>query len=282
MMNMKNEQQIENEFIKKLIDLKYVYREDIRDKFSLEENFRKHFERLNRVKLSDSEFIRLRDSIINSDVFENAKKLREINTFKRDDDTPLQYTLVNLKNWCKNEFEVVNQLRINTENSNHRYDVILLINGIPVVQIELKTLQITPKKAMEQIVNYKNDPGNGYTNSLLCFIQLFIVSNETNTYYFANNRKEHFSFNADERFLPIYEFADKNNNKITNLYESVSLSGVIRPAETASSMPVLLPEVAQPPKAAASASAAAASARLRKSGEAGMAFMTEAPSDEIG
>lgn len=98
---MKTERQIENEFIKKLIDLKYVYREDIRDKFSLEENFRKHFERLNRVKLSDSEFIRLRDSIINSDVFENAKKLREINTFKRDDDTPLQYTLVNLKNWCK-------------------------------------------------------------------------------------------------------------------------------------------------------------------------------------
>ena len=216
---MKNEKQIENEFIKKLIDLKYVYREDIRDKFSLEENFRKHFERLNRVKLSDSEFKRLHESIINPDVFENAKRLREINTFKRDDDTPLQYTLVNLKNWCKNEFEVVNQLRINTENSNHRYDVILLINGIPVVQVELKTLQITPKKAMEQIVNYKNDPGNGYTNSLLCFIQLFIVSNETNTYYFANNRKEHFSFNADERFLPIYEFADQENNKITNLYE---------------------------------------------------------------
>ena len=106
MMRMKNEQQIENEFIEKLIDLKYVYREDIRDKSSLEENFRKHFERLNRVKLSNSEFKRLCDSIINSDVFENAKKLREINTFKRDDDTPLQYTLVNLKNWCKNEFEV--------------------------------------------------------------------------------------------------------------------------------------------------------------------------------
>ena len=72
----KSEKQIESEFIKKLIDLKYVYREDIRDKFSLEENFRKHFERLNRVKLSDSEFIRLRDSIINPDVFENAKKTK--------------------------------------------------------------------------------------------------------------------------------------------------------------------------------------------------------------
>lgn len=216
---MKSEKEIELGFIQKLQDLKYTYREDIRDKASLEANFRTHFERLNRVKLSDSEFNRLRDSIITADVFAAAKILRERNTFKRDDDTPLQYTLVNIKDWCKNEYEVVNQLRINTDNSNHRYDVIILINGVPVVQVELKTLQITPKKAMEQIVEYKNDPGNGYLNSLLCFMQLFIVSNETKTYYFANNHKEHFCFNAEERFLPIYEFAEENNKKVTNLYE---------------------------------------------------------------
>ena len=160
---MKLEKEIESSFIQKLQDLKYKYRQDIRDKASLESNFREHFERLNRVRLSDSEFTRLRDSIITADVFAAAKALREMNTFKRDDDTPLQYTLVNTKDWCKNEFEVVNQLRINTDNSNHRYDVIILINGIPVVQIELKTLQITPKKAMEKIVNYKNDPANEYT-----------------------------------------------------------------------------------------------------------------------
>lgn len=216
---MKSEQQIETAFIQKLKDIKYTYREDIRGKASLKANFKKHFEDLNRVKLSDAEFIRLKDSIITPDVFAAAKTLREMNTFKRDDDTPLQYTLVNIRNWCKNEFEVINQLRINTDNSNHRYDVIILINGIPVVQVELKTLQITPKKAMEQIVEYKNDIGNGYANSLLCFIQLFIVSNETKTYYFANNQKEHFCFNADERFLPIYEFADVQNKKITNLYD---------------------------------------------------------------
>ncbi|GAU76659.1 type I restriction endonuclease subunit R [Fusibacter sp. 3D3] len=216
---MKSERQIESTFIEKLKDLKYTYRDDIRDKASLEANFKQHFEKLNRVKLSPSEFARLKDSIITADVFTAAKTLREINTFKRDDDTPLQYTLVNIKDWCKNDFEVITQLRINTENSNHRYDVIILINGVPIVQVELKSLTITPKKAMEQIVDYKNDPGNGYTNSLLCFIQLFIVSNETKTYYFANNHKEHFSFNADERFLPIYEFADEKNEKITNLYE---------------------------------------------------------------
>jgi len=176
---MKSEKHIELDFIQKLKDLKYIYREDIRDKASLDDNFRSHFEKLNHVKLGDSEFSRLKDSIVTSDVFDAAKKLRETNTFIRDDGTPLQYSLVNIKDWCKNEFEVINQLRINTDNSNHRYDVIILINGVPVTQIELKSLTITPKKAMEQIVDYKNDTGNGYTTSLLCFIQLFIVSNES-------------------------------------------------------------------------------------------------------
>ncbi len=216
---MKKEQQIEEEFISKLKDLKYTYRNNIRDKASLEANFREHFQRLNKVNLSDAEFARLRDEIITADVFSAAKRLRETNTFRRDDDTPLQYTLVNIRDWCKNEFEVINQLRMNTESSHHRYDVIILINGVPAVQIELKTLQVTPKRAMEQIVDYKNDPGNGYTNSLLCFMQLFIVSNETNTYYFANNHKDHFAFNADERFLPIYQLADEANKKITHLHD---------------------------------------------------------------
>ena len=216
---MKSEKQIESEFIEKLQGLKYKYRNDIRNRDSLEANFRMHFEKLNCVTLSDSEFARLRETIITPEVFTAAKTLRETNTFKRDDDTPLQYTLVNIKDWCKNEFEVINQLRMNTENSNHRYDVIILINGVPIVQVELKTLQITPKRAMEQIVEYKNDPGNGYSNSLLCFMQLFIVSNETSTYYFANNPKEYFCFHSDERFLPIYQMADKDNKKISHLHD---------------------------------------------------------------
>ncbi len=217
---MRDEKQIEKDFIDFLVaEQKYIYRKDIKDRATLEANFKSHFERLNQVHLSDTEFSRLKENIIKPNVYESAKVLREINTLIRDDDTPLQYTLVNISDWCKNEFEVINQLRINTENNNHRYDVIILINGLPLVQIELKTLHITPKKAMEQIVNYKNDPGNGYLNSLLCFMQLFIVSNESSTYYFANNNVEHFSFNADERFLPIYILADKDNKKITHLHE---------------------------------------------------------------
>ena len=87
------------------------------------------------------------------------------------------------------------------------------------MQIELKTLGVNPRRAMEQIVEYKHDPGNGYTKTLLCFMQLFIVSNRDRTYYFANNNARHFAFNADERFLPIYEFADEGNRKITQLDE---------------------------------------------------------------
>lgn len=214
---MAKEKQIEQELISKLKDLKYTYRHDIRDRATLEKNFREHFEKLNAVQLTDSEFARLLESIITPDVFQAARRLRERNSFERDDGTTLYYTLVNIKDWCKNSFEVVNQLRINTDTSHHRYDVILLINGVPVVQIELKALDISPRRAMQQIVDYKNDPGNGYTKTLLCFLQLFIVSNRTDTWYFANNNNSHFSFNADERFLPLYQFADKDNSKITHL-----------------------------------------------------------------
>lgn len=214
---MTTESQIEQSLIDKLKELKYSYREDIRDREALERNFREKFEALNHVKLTESEFSRLRDSVVNADVFAAARHLRERNSFERDDGTPLYYTLVNIKDWCKNSFEVINQLRINTDYSHHRFDVILLINGVPVVQIELKTLQISPRKAMQQIVDYKNDPGNGYSKTLLCFLQLFIVSNRSDTWYFANNNSRHFSFNADERFLPLYQFASEDNKKITHL-----------------------------------------------------------------
>ncbi|QCY09320.1 type I restriction endonuclease subunit R [Pseudomonas sp. MPC6] len=212
-----SEQKIEQGFIDKLVELKYTYRPDITDRASLERNFREKFEALNRVHLTDGEFARLLDEIVTPDVFAAARTLRERNALTREDGTPLNYTLVNIKDWCKNTFEVVNQLRINTDNSHHRFDVLILINGVPCVQVELKTLGINPRRAMEQIVEYKNDPGNGYTKTLLCFLQLFIVSNRDNTFYFANNSARHFSFNADERFLPIYQFADEANKKITYL-----------------------------------------------------------------
>ncbi len=211
------ESTIEQELIEKLGELKYTLRPDIRDRAAMERNFREKFEALNRVSLTDSEFKRLLDEIVTPDVFKAAQTLRHRNAFARDDGTPLNYTLVNINDWCKNDFEVASQFRINTDYSYHRYDVLLLVNGVPAVQIELKTLGIKPRRAIEQIVEYKNDPGNSYTRTLLCFIQLFIVSNRDFTYYFANNNARHFAFNADERFLPIYQYAAPDNTKVNGI-----------------------------------------------------------------
>lgn len=214
---MTKEYLIEENLVEQLKELKYTHRPDIVDRRSLEQNFKAKFEALNRVRLSESEFLRLREQIIEPDVFAASKKLRERQYFQRENGTPLHYTLVNIKDWCKNDFEVISQLRINTENSHQRYDIILLINGLPVVQIELKKLDVSHRKAMQQIVDYKNDPGNGYSNTLMCYMQLFIVSNGSRTIYFSNNKNQHFQFNADEQFLPVYELADVNNKKINNL-----------------------------------------------------------------
>lgn len=213
------EKGLEEQLLGTLRELKYEYRSDIRDRASLEANFRAKFEELNRVTLTHSEFPRLLQEIVTDNVFAASKTLRATNTFTRDDGTPLHFSLVNLKDWCKNSFEVIHQLRINTDYSHHRYDVILLINGVPLVQIELKTLGVNPRRAMEQIVEYKADPGNGYTKTLLCFLQLFVVSNRTETWYFANNHERHFAFNAEERYLPVYQFADPDNRKVVHLDE---------------------------------------------------------------
>lgn len=213
----KKESDLEQQLIQKLQDLKYVYRPEIHTRAALEANFREKFDQLNHVTLTDNEFERLLEQTITADTFDASKKLRTGHTMLRDDDTPLDYTLINIKDWCKNSFEVVSQLRMNTKGSHHRYDVILLMNGVPVVQIELKRNKVPPQVAMKQVVDYKNDLGNGYTNSLLCFIQIFINSNGNSTQYFANNNQKHFAFDANERYLPVYRFSDESNNQINIL-----------------------------------------------------------------
>lgn len=215
---MSTERQIESELIDKLThSLGYIYRQDIVDRDTLEANFRKKFEKLNQVNLSDREFKQLLDILITPDVYAASKHLRQRNTFMREDGTPLQYTLVNTKDWCHNDFEVCRQLRINTRNSFHKYDVVLLINGLPIVQIELKNYTVNANSALNQILKYKNDEGSSYTNTLMCFVQLFVVSNKTYTRYFANNNLHHLNLYLDEAFLPVYEYATPDNQKINYL-----------------------------------------------------------------
>ena len=213
------ESQIEQHFIRHLEGLGYKYCKDIKDRASLEQNFRNKFEALNNVRLTDGEFERLMGNIISSDVYKASKKLRDKVEVVHDDGTTRFYPLVNLQNWCKNDYEVINQLRINTHSSYHRYDVIILVNGLPLVQVELKAHGVSPRVAIKQIVDYKNDRGNGYEHTLLAFMQLFIVSNEADTFYFANNPKEALTFDEKEQFLPVCRWADEQNKKVANLHE---------------------------------------------------------------
>ena len=101
------ERHLEEALLTKLQDLKYTLRRGIRDRAALEANFREKFEALDGVRLTDAEFSRFIDDIVTPDVFAAARILRERNSFTRDDGTPLNYTLVNIKDWCKNSFEAV-------------------------------------------------------------------------------------------------------------------------------------------------------------------------------
>ncbi|ETK09973.1 DEAD/DEAH box helicase [Tannerella sp. oral taxon BU063 isolate Cell 6/7/9] len=213
------ESQIEQHFIRHLEGLGYAYCKDIKDRASLEANFRNKFEALNNVRLTDGEFERLMGNIVSSDVYKASKTLRDKVEVVHDDGTTRFYPLVNLQNWCKNDYEVINQLRINTHSSYHRYDVIILINGLPLVQVELKAHGVSPRVAIKQIVDYKNDHENGYEHTLLAFMQLFIVSNEADTFYFANNPRKALTFDEKEQFLPVCRWADEQNKKVANLHE---------------------------------------------------------------
>jgi len=157
---MSKENQIEENLIQQLTELKYIYRPDVVDRKSLEQNFKTKFEALNRVRLTDNEFLRLREEIINPDVFAASKLLRERQYFQREDGTPLHYTLVNNKDWCKNDFEVISQLRINTENSHQMYGQGKTRGKVAILNLDASINQacaaITLKKGMNTTFVFQN------------------------------------------------------------------------------------------------------------------------------
>ena len=150
-----NERHIEIELIEKFTELKYTPRPEIRDRTALEANFREKFEALNRVHLTDTEFQRLLEKITTPDVFSAARALREMGTFERDDGTPLNYTLVNIKDWCKNSFEVVNQLRINTDKRQNHLTQAHIDKIIDTYQYRKEEARYARRVGMEEIE--KND-----------------------------------------------------------------------------------------------------------------------------
>ena len=176
----------------------------------LERNFREQINEHNKFRLeekplSDKEFERLMIKISGKGVFQSAKELRQLQDIQRDDGTIAYIELFNTREWCQNIFQVTHQTTVEGKYTN-RYDVNLLINGLPLVQIELKRRGMDMKEAFNQIKRYKRHSYSG----LYKFIQIFIISNGVDTKYFANGDQElNYGFT--------FYWTDVNNERINNL-----------------------------------------------------------------
>lgn len=176
----------------------------------LEKNFRSQINKHNKIELngkelSDKEFKKLLIKVSGKGVFQSAKDLRQKHNIQRDDGSTVYIELLNTKDWCKNIFQVTHQTTVEGKYIN-RYDVTILINGLPLVQIELKKRGNDMKEAFNQIKRYKR---HSYTG-LYKYIQLFIISNGVDTKYFANG-------DQDLNYGFTFYWTDVENNRITNL-----------------------------------------------------------------
>src|SRR5699024_8501527 len=167
----------------------------------------RHKEKLNGKPLTDREFDRLMTQISGKNVFTTAQILRDKFVLRRDDETELYLEFFNKDSWRKNKFQVKNKVAV-SDKYEGRYDVTILINGLPVTQIELKRSGVAIEEAFNQIERYRRDNFRG----LFKYTQLFIVSNSQNTRYFANSDKQIYKSSM------IY-WSDEQNNTINNLSE---------------------------------------------------------------
>ena len=179
----------------------------------VKENFRKQVNIHNKSELkgkelSDREFERLYTLITGKGVFASSKILREKQCIERDDGEKIYIELFNTRQWCKNIYQVSNQVTSITGEKETRYDVTLFINGLPLIQIELKARGKTLKEAVNQIERYRR---TSY-KELYKFIQIYVVSNGVNTKYFANT-------DGEINFGYTFFWTDEENNRISNLSE---------------------------------------------------------------
>ncbi|OCN06310.1 restriction endonuclease subunit R [Erysipelotrichaceae bacterium MTC7] len=212
-MGYQSEAQLEEQLVERLVNMGYE-RVNVKDEVSLIHNFRtqlnKHNkDRLKNRDLSDSEFDRLMQLISNKGVYDSAKILRNLQNITRDDGTVLYLELFNKRDWCKNIFQVANQITIQGKYEN-RYDVTILINGLPLVQIELKRRGGNTDEAFHQITRYQLHSYK-YTK-LFRFIQIFVISNGTDTKYLGNSGKE-----LSSKYT--FYWTDDKNNRYNNLKE---------------------------------------------------------------
>lgn len=227
-----SEQALENEFIRMLTEQGYDYLE-IHDSESLIKNLRTQLEIVNDYKFTDSEWDRFfNDSIANSNdgIVEKTRKIQEdnIQVLKKDDGTSKNITLIDKKCIHNNRLQVINQYVENSGNYDNRYDVTVLVNGLPLVHVEIKRRGVALKEAFNQINRYQRDSfwaGSG----LYEYIQIFVISNGTSTKYYSNTTRESHikeqtsTRNKSKKTSNSFEFtsywADSNNKVISDLVD---------------------------------------------------------------
>ncbi|HFD87911.1 MAG TPA: type I restriction endonuclease subunit R [Gammaproteobacteria bacterium] len=209
-MTTQSEQQLENALIAQMQTLGWE-RVTIPDEAALIANLKTQLEAHNRASYSDGEFKQILNKLSKGNIFERARILRDKVDYTRDDGTTGYVELIDQIQWCKNRYQVTNQVTMTGKYTN-RYDVTLLVNGLPLVQIELKRRGLEMKEAFNQTNRYHRHSfaaGRGLFN----FIQLFVISNGVNTKYYANNPI------AKRDFKQTFFWADEDNKRITQLSE---------------------------------------------------------------
>lgn len=204
-MNPQNEATLEENLIKQLQTLGYE-RVVIKDDKELENNLKNQIEKHNKTTISDSEFKRVLNHLNKGNVFEKAKILRDRFALPCDDGTTKYIEFLDSEHWCQNIFQVTSQISVDGVYKN-RYDVTLLINGLPLCQIELKRRGLELKEAFNQTLRYKRHSYSA-NNALFNYIQIFVISNGVNTKYYANSKLE--AMNFKQTFF----WSDKDNNRI--------------------------------------------------------------------
>ncbi|ELA7921219.1 type I restriction endonuclease subunit R [Vibrio alginolyticus] len=185
-----SEAELERQLIAQLTELGYD-KVIISNAEQLKTNLKNQLEKHNQVTLSDSEFSRVLNKLDKGAVFDKAELLREPKIqITGDDDSPIYLNLLNTEHWCQNQYQVTHQISQEGTYKN-RYDVTLLINGLPLVQIELKRRGMEIKEAFNQINRYQRQ-SFWSEHGLFQFVQLFVISNGANTKYYANNRHQDF------------------------------------------------------------------------------------------
>lgn len=227
-----SEAALEKEFIRMLTEQGYDYLE-IHDSETLVSNLRKQLEKLNNYQFTDSEWIRFFNNSIanqNDGIVEKTRKIQEdyIQVLKKDDGTSKNIYLLDKKNIHNNMLQVINQYVENDGNYDNRYDVTVLVNGFPLVHIELKRRGVALKEAFNQINRYQRDSfwaGCG----LYEYVQIFVISNGTNTKYYSNTTRESHikeqtaTKNKSKKTSNSFEFtsywSDANNKVISDLVD---------------------------------------------------------------